>query len=684
MSSCNVVWKSSVAVFVVLGALSAPRSLRAASLHAGTPLVLSGPDGMRLRADMKASAGSHETESVVGGLEDAVRFARRPRRERVSYRLELEHVAGLRLLANTLELLDAGGAPRLRVRAPFVVDSRGVQHRALLVLRGCAYDHDATGPWARAVTAPGRSDCTLDVQWGKLVGAPIQYPATLDPAWVDGGKMVRPRNYHTGVRMADGRVLVAGGYLAVDSSDYTTAAEIYDPSTNTWAATTDMNRGRAHFRGALFTKGSKAGQIIVASGDTALLPSAEIYDPKTAKWTDTAPMLVGRDEAESVLLGDGRFLVAGGCTLIGPTTCTTIANDGEVYDPEADKWTNTGPMSDPRTWFTLTALADGRAFAFGGCVQYGDAFQCDMSTASGDVFDLATSKWTKTAPAPFPAELHSAALLADGGVLVAGGTSNGVFLSGAAIYDATKDTWKKSNLPGSIHVSTEMARLPSGKVLIIGSVGTTQNNFALSGVCEVYDPAANTWTPTVLLSPAMALFSVTTLSDGAILVAGGLTTAAGDGTTQIENGRGFVYRENPLVVTTDGGAGAGGDASVVDAGSDGANQAKGGSSGADAAAGAAGLGGAGGGGSTGAAGATGGSAGAAGAPSGGGSGGVGLAGGAGVAGGTTGMAVNTRSAGGGCQLAPGACDAGWAALVSAGLSLFLARRRRRALTREVA
>jgi hypothetical protein len=43
--------------------------------------------------------------------------------------VEVSRVAGLRLVSNVLEFLDEGGAPRLRIAPPFVVDARPIALR---------------------------------------------------------------------------------------------------------------------------------------------------------------------------------------------------------------------------------------------------------------------------------------------------------------------------------------------------------------------------------------------------------------------------------------------------------------------------------------------------------------------------------------------------------------------------
>src|SRR5262249_6864577 len=77
------------------------------------------------------------------GTEDYVAFERPPASPELRYGLQLnDRVAGLRLVAGTLELLDSGGVPRLRMAPPYVVGADGRRQGATVELSGCAYDAD--------------------------------------------------------------------------------------------------------------------------------------------------------------------------------------------------------------------------------------------------------------------------------------------------------------------------------------------------------------------------------------------------------------------------------------------------------------------------------------------------------------------------------------------------------------
>src|SRR5262249_8738968 len=158
--------------------------------------------------------------------EDAIVFPAKPPREATRYAIDVSEVVGLRLVSNVLEFLDAQGAPRLRVRAPFVIDAKGTKRAATLSLHGCMVDTDPRGPWERPLTAPGATSCDVEVSWE---GLGVLYPATVDPAWTLTASLVEYRWYPQAAVLPSKRVLIVGGNFSGSTT------EIYDPKTGTCA-----------------------------------------------------------------------------------------------------------------------------------------------------------------------------------------------------------------------------------------------------------------------------------------------------------------------------------------------------------------------------------------------------------------------------------------------------------------
>ena len=100
-------------------------------------------------------------------------------------------------------------------------------------------------------------------------------------SWTPTGSMLTPRISHTATRLADGRVLVAGGVTVGPGT--TAAAEVFDPGTGTWSAASSMNIARSRHVAVLL----RDGRVLVAGGRRAnrlATASAEIYDPAANTW----------------------------------------------------------------------------------------------------------------------------------------------------------------------------------------------------------------------------------------------------------------------------------------------------------------------------------------------------------------------------------------------------------------
>ena len=88
------------------------------------------------------------------------------------------------------------------------------------------------------------------------------------------------------------------------------------------------------------------GRVLVAGGvpddaPAASQASAELYDPSTGRFAPTGPLVTGRYEHAAVALADGRVLVAGGSNDHGnPLTA-------EIYDPAAGTFTVAASASEP-------------------------------------------------------------------------------------------------------------------------------------------------------------------------------------------------------------------------------------------------------------------------------------------------------------------------------------------------
>lgn len=320
------------------------------------------------------------------------------------------------------------------------------------------------------------------------------------------------RWHHVAVPLGDGRVLVAGGHPTAESM---TSADIFDPVKGTWAPAAplafanDWPVAAPMCDGRVFLAGAGGG------GGTA-----EIYDPATEQWVSVGPMKYRHIYGRATLLKDCRILLSGGFD---------AKNFSEVFDPSTGTFKFGGAMSTSRFFHSATLLADGRVLAAGGGV---DDFGIWYTYDFVDIWDPATSKWTKVKAMVDPRRAHTATLLPDGRVLVAGGTyggkndgtQGGTQLNTSEIYDPITNTWQKlaAKLVTARGLHTA-ALMPSGAVVLFGGLDATG-----SASREVEAYFQGTWQR---LDPLLADrfgHASAQLADGSVLVTGGVHQATAE------------------------------------------------------------------------------------------------------------------------------------------------------------
>ena len=105
-----------------------------------------------------------------------------------------------------------------------------------------------------------------------------------------------------------------------------------------------------------------AGGINPASGE--MYTTTEIYDPATGEWNLTAPLVPAHCRHAAVVLPDGRVLMTGGAQRCGPEV--SPFNIVEAYDYQSGTWGALPPLNIARVIHTATLLPDGRVFVAGG------------------------------------------------------------------------------------------------------------------------------------------------------------------------------------------------------------------------------------------------------------------------------------------------------------------------------
>lgn len=173
-------------------------------------------------------------------------------------------------------------------------------------------------------------------------------------------------------------------------------------------------------------------------------------------------------------------------------------------------WTATGTLNLPRIGHTATLLANGLVLVAGG-----EDTQNHL-IASAELYNPTTGTWTVTGSLSTPRIDHTATLLTNGDVLVAGGVST-TYTATAEIYNPSTGKWTPTGSMTTPRAFAGAALMTNGQVL---TAGGSNLNGSSNTTAEIYNPSAGTWKATTTMpsnhsSPAILLQS------GKVLVAGG-------------------------------------------------------------------------------------------------------------------------------------------------------------------
>ncbi len=340
---------------------------------------------------------------------------------------------------------------------------------------GATYGYRAVDAYGNAISS---RSATVEIVEGRFVLSQAHIP---------------PRRGGTATRLGNGLVLVAGG----DSAG-STVAYLYDPGLDAASATGAMAKVRGGHTATLLLD----GRVLMAGPDA----SAEIYDPATGQFTalpqpplspsvavmmKNGKVLLGADGSMAVFdpAGNTFYPVAGS----GPTVKPVVLNDGMVFlgnglfDPSKETTVAlTGDAQAGLAGRTARGLADGNVLLCQGGVYQGAYVASDEA----ELFMAGTRVFTPLASKPYPAMGVPSAMLADGRILLPGGTtvSGGMSIqtgtAKAMLFNPATLTFSRTgDLPEALF-SHAVATLQDGRVLVTG--GATSANPAGTGATYLY------------------------------------------------------------------------------------------------------------------------------------------------------------------------------------------------------
>lgn len=253
------------------------------------------------------------------------------------------------------------------------------------------------------------------------------------------------------------------------------------------------------------------GRLLIVSGHRlapfrapleldAPVASAEVYDPVADAWTPTPPMSRGHFRAGVAALDDGRVLVAGGWDP-GPTEIT------EIYDPSIDAWRVVAPMAEARQDFPVVRLPNGLWMAAGGF-----DWVTESATVLVEAFDPVSETWAPLPDLPAPRSHDHADVRGARAVLFDS--------ESAAVFDHATATWSEVRWE-PLGFAGPIVRLHDGRFLMAGGRSTDDVETARA---VTLDPWTGEASETGSMLDARSLHQLTLLADGRVLATGGSST----------------------------------------------------------------------------------------------------------------------------------------------------------------
>jgi hypothetical protein len=333
------------------------------------------------------------------------------------------------------------------------------------------------------------------------------------------------------------RVLLAGGDAPRRSE---TTVQLGDLRAGTWQTVAPLSVPRSRHAATVLP----GGDVLVTGGvnraaeeqprqsvladlratrvSHAFLRSAELW--KQGRWTSTGELSVARADHTATLLGDGRVLVAGGLYYeFGPKAPGRLDFSGprfvaetEIWSARTGRWERAQGLRRPRGGHTATLLPDGRVLVAGGTAI---GWTPDAPDAIAEIWDAVSGQWSPAGNLKSVRYDHTASLLPDGRVLVAGGRQSGGgagAVGTSEIWDPRTLTWREVGLLNIPRFGHRAVVLPGGRVLIAG--GSRGGGGSVPGQAELWDPSSGRWTPTATLPTDAGNAGLARFPDGRALL----------------------------------------------------------------------------------------------------------------------------------------------------------------------
>jgi hypothetical protein len=430
----------------------------------------------------------------------------------------------------------ADGGIRLALTPETAAVFVGERARLTPVFDGETGDIDEIGPVQSgvAVDTPILSRTTTFTLRVDRAGEQLEARTTVQVSYRNRIRALAPapvaQTNHLAAALPGGRAIAMGGNAsATPLVPDSTISQVFDPATERFAPGPDLTFSAAAQQFTSIAPLTSGGFLLVGTGQNGaggpLKPViTQLFDgviPAFRRVGDTVTGAVSFRTATS-LLDSGVLLSGGFARSTNPVSAATSR-----YDAGTGQWTPEGDMLHVRVGHTATLLRDGRVLVAGGlsCCQDPDPSP-EFYESTAEIYDPETDKFTATGSMSAARGNHSAVLLADGRVLIAGGNGNDPAAppAGTEIFDPATGRFSSGGDLQKPRDSHAAVALTDGRVLLIGGEVPPE----ISGVVgvgvtatEIFDPTTGGWSAGPDLDPAFYAATVTLLDNGKVLIFGG-------------------------------------------------------------------------------------------------------------------------------------------------------------------
>ena len=249
-------------------------------------------------------------------------------------------------------------------------------------------------------------------------------------------------------------------------------------------------------------------------------------------WELMGELEFGRWGHTSTLLQNDAILVVGGRKRLSFRRASVVI--GEILPLGSTEWVKTSRFHWERTYHTASLLPDGTVLVAGGTgrvvLKEGEdesLWRGNQDLNSAEIYDPKTDEWENAPDMTYKKQLAQAITLEDGRVMIIGGRSGVLTLSSIEVYDSEANSWSEAEPMMQSRMSHSAVKLIDNRILVTGGMQSVSMGDTLSSA-EIYDPLQNSWSKVAELTRARLGHRSTLLPDGRVLVTGGTTVVEGD------------------------------------------------------------------------------------------------------------------------------------------------------------